>query len=72
MSIPAPGIQQTDRLIFIEEFAKMIDRSPAAVRYMIHKGDGPRFAKIGGRRMARLSEVNVWINAQFDAEQVNE
>lgn len=74
MNINAPAAQaaqthQADRLIFVEDFAQMIGRTPSAVRYMIHAGTAPRFAKIGGRRMARLSEVNAWIDAQFEAEE---
>lgn len=56
----------TDRLIYVEEFAKMIDRSPSAARYLIHKGDAPKSAKIGGRRVMLESEVWAWINSKFE------
>jgi predicted DNA-binding transcriptional regulator AlpA len=57
-----------DRLVHIEEFATIIDRTPAAVRYMIHNGKAPRSAKIGGRRMFKESDIHAWIDAQFEAE----
>lgn len=59
-----------DRLLYIEDVAEMIRRTPSAVRYMVHTGTAPRSAKIGGRRMFRESEVLAWIDAQFAAEEV--
>lgn len=56
-----------NRLIYTEEVADLIRRSPAAVRYMIHKGTAPKSALIGGRRMFRESEVIAWIDQQFQA-----
>lgn len=58
-----------EKLIFIEDFAEMIGRSPSAVRYMVHKGTAPRSARIGGRRMFRMSDCIAWIDAQFAAEE---
>lgn len=60
--------RKVDRLVYVEEFAKMIDRSPSAARYLIHKGDAPKSAKIGGRRVFRESDIWEWINDQFDKE----
>lgn len=57
-----------DRLLYIEEFAEMIRKSPSAARFMIHKGTAPKSAKIGGRRMFRESDVLAWIDAQFEQE----
>lgn len=57
-----------DRLLYIDEVAEMIRRSPAALRAMIHKGDAPTSAKIGGRRVFRESMVIAWIDAQFEKE----
>lgn len=62
------GAIMNDRLMHIEDFAKIIDRTPAAARYMIHTGKAPRSAKIGGRRMFRESDIYEWINAQFEME----
>ena len=58
-----------DRLLYIEEVAEMLRKSPASIRYMIHAGDAPPSAKLGGRRMFRESDVNAWINDQFAKEE---
>ncbi|AOP54607.1 helix-turn-helix transcriptional regulator [Brevibacterium aurantiacum] len=58
--------QKIDRLLYVEEVAEMLRKTPSALRYMIHAGDAPKSAKIGGRRMFKKSEVNAWIEEQFD------
>lgn len=64
-----PGApEHVERLLLVEEVAAMIERTPSALRYMIHAGKAPPSAKIGGRRMFKLSEVQAWIDAQFAAE----
>lgn len=60
---------QVDRLLYTDELADMIRRSPSAVRYMIHKGTAPKSALIGGRRMFRESDVITWIDAQFEVSE---
>lgn len=57
----------TDRLLFIEEVAEILRKSPASLRFMIHAGTAPASAKIGGRRMFRESVVLAWIEEQFEA-----
>lgn len=56
----------TEKLIYIQDVAEMINKSPAALRYMITKDDAPPHAKIGGRIMFKESAVLAWIEAQFD------
>lgn len=56
-----------DRLLYTDDLAVMLRRSPAAVRFMIHKGRAPRSALIGGRRMFKESDVLAWIDQQFEA-----
>lgn len=56
------------RLLYIEEVADMLRKSPASLRFMIHAGTAPRSAKIGGRRMFRESDVLAWVDAQFEQE----
>lgn len=56
------------RLLYIEEVADMLRKSPASLRFMIHAGTAPKSAKIGGRRMFRESDVLAWINDQFEQE----
>lgn len=63
------AIPSTERLLYIEEVAEMLRRTPAALRYMIQKGENvPPSAKIGGRRMFRESDVTRWVEAQFAAK----
>lgn len=57
-----------NRLLFIEEVAETLRKSPASVRFMIHAGTAPASAKIGGRRMFRESDVMAWIEEQFEKE----
>lgn len=59
--------QGPDRLLFVEEVADIMRKTPAALRFMIHAGTAPKSAKIGGRRMFRESQVLAWIDAQFEA-----
>ncbi|MFI7584849.1 helix-turn-helix transcriptional regulator [Kocuria sp. M1N1S27] len=59
----------TDKLFTLEETAEMLRKTPAALRYQIHKGTAPRSAKILGRRMFRESDVVAFIDAQFSAEE---
>lgn len=56
----------TDRLLFIEEVAEILRKSPSSLRFMIHEGTAPASAKIGGRRMFRESDVSAWIEEQFE------
>lgn len=55
-------------LLTLEETAERIRRSPAALRYMIHKGTGPKSGLLGGRRYFKESDVNEWIEAAFAKE----
>lgn len=60
------NVQRIDRLLYVEEVADMLRKTPSALRYMIHAGDAPKSAKIGGRRMFKESDVEAWIQEQFD------
>jgi len=57
-----------DRLLYLPEVAEQLRRSEAQMRWMHQNGKGPRFARIGGRLMAKASDVTAWIDAQFDKE----
>lgn len=58
---------KTERLLYVEEVAEMLRKTPSSLRYMVHKGDDvPRSAKIGGRRMWRESDVIAWLDAKFE------
>lgn len=56
-----------EKLLTVEEVAEMLRKSPNALRYQIHKGTAPRSARICGRRMFKLSDVEAFIDAQFSA-----
>jgi len=58
------------KLLTVDEVAKMLRRSPAAVRYMRHANTGPRSAKVAGRVMYREEDVNAYIEAAFAADEV--
>ncbi|MBT2501415.1 helix-turn-helix domain-containing protein [Curtobacterium sp. ISL-83] len=55
-------------LLTLEETAERIRRSPAALRYMIHRGTAPRSALLGGRRFFKEADVNAWVEAAFEKE----
>jgi excisionase family DNA binding protein len=57
--------EQSD-LITLDEVAKITNTQINTVRYWRATGQGPRFARIGRRVMARRSEVEAWIEAQFE------
>lgn len=56
-----------DKLLTLEEVAELLRKTPAALRYQVHKGTAPKSAKILGRRMFRASDVAAYIDAQFEA-----
>ncbi|GAA4297645.1 helix-turn-helix transcriptional regulator [Mycobacterium paraffinicum] len=58
-------MEQSD-LITLEQVAEITNAPLNTVRYWRAMGQGPRFARIGRRVMARRSEVEAWIDAQFD------
>lgn len=58
---------RADRLIYVDELAEMIRRSPAAVRFAVLRGEAPPSALISGRRMFRESDVVAWIDEQVEA-----
>ncbi|MEX5264291.1 helix-turn-helix domain-containing protein [Kocuria sp. CPCC 205231] len=53
----------------MEETAELLRKTPAALRYQVHKGTAPKSAKILGRRMFRAADVEAFIEAQFTAEE---
>ena len=57
------------KLMTKTEVAERLGRSPRAVEWMIYAGTGPKSALIAGRRMFRESDIEAWIDAQFEAEE---
>lgn len=54
-----------DRILFIDEVADRLRRTPAQLRWMLHTGAAPRSAMIGGRRCWRESDVETFIADAF-------
>ena len=54
-----------DKILFIDEVAERLRRTPAQLRWMIHSGTAPRSAMIAGRRCWRESDVENYISDAF-------
>ena len=65
-SIAEVSTQTPDDLLYIDEVAEILRKTPAALRAMMHTGNAPVSAKIGKRRVFRRRDVMAWIDAQFD------
>lgn len=52
-------------LLTLDEVATLLRKSPAQMRWMRHRGDGPKGAIIGGRVMYREQDVLSYINQAF-------
>jgi len=53
-------------LLTLDETAELLRKSPAQLRWMIHRGTAPKSALIGGRRMFREHDVMAYIAAAFE------
>ena len=60
-------MNDTTPLLTLDETASLLRKSPATLRWMIHRGTAPRSALIGGRRMFRRADVDDFIDAAFSA-----
>lgn len=61
------AVQTTSPLLTLEEAAAALRKSPAALRWMIHNRSAPKSGLIGGRRMFRAADVELYIQGAFDA-----
>lgn len=59
-------MDETNRLLTFKEVCERLRRTPAAGRYMLANGDFPKTAKIGGRLMARSSDVDAYLDEKFE------
>ncbi|WP_314473844.1 helix-turn-helix domain-containing protein [uncultured Microbacterium sp.] len=55
-----------DKLLFVDEVAARLRRSPAQLRWMIAQGTAPKHAKIAGRIVFKESEVEAFIESAFE------
>ncbi|GAB4095605.1 hypothetical protein GCM10028787_10800 [Brachybacterium horti] len=56
----------TADLLTLPETATYLHMSEKSLRWLRYTGAAPRAAKLGGRLMFRRSEVDAWINEQFE------
>lgn len=52
-------------IMFINEVAEKLGRSPSQLRWMMQQGTAPRHAKIAGRICFRESDVDAFIEEAF-------
>lgn len=57
------------RLLFVDEVAELLRRTPASLRWMISQGTAPKHAKIAGRVVFREVDVLAYIDAAFKSEE---
>jgi predicted DNA-binding transcriptional regulator AlpA len=60
-----------DPLLLIDEVAKATRKSPATIRWLRHRGEGPPAFKLGRRLVWRRSGVIEWIAEQERAGTAN-
>ena len=62
-------VKSPSRLLTIDEVAESLRKSPAQLRWMIHRGTAPKSALIGGRRLFRLVDVERFVSEAFEVEE---
>lgn len=55
-----------ERILKINEVAEWTGIAEATLRFWRHEGRGPKSAKLGRRVVYRESDVQRWLDAQFD------
>lgn len=61
------GGEMKNDLMREPEVAEMTGSPRGTLAYWRHRGIGPRWAKLGRRVVYRRSDVEAWINEQFEA-----
>lgn len=59
-------VRQRDELLNQKEAGEYIDRPMGSLRAWRHMGKGPKSFKLGGRVTYRKSDLDAWIQAQYD------
>jgi predicted DNA-binding transcriptional regulator AlpA len=57
----------SSELLTLEQFAEKVNTPVNTVRFWRQTGYGPKSARIGKRVFYRSTEVDAWINAQFES-----
>lgn len=60
-----------DQLLTIEEAAEQTRLSINTLRWMRRQGTGPKSGKLGKRIFFRQSDLDAWIDAQFNQPAVS-
>lgn len=47
------------------ETAELVRRPASTLAYWRHRGEGPRYAKVGKRVLYRREDVEAWLESQF-------
>lgn len=58
----------SDNLLTVKEAARRCGRTEGAFRWHIHNGTAPPSAVIMGRRVFRESDLEAWIDQQFEVQ----
>ena len=71
MTLPPQTVEalvtpRLDKLLTLDETAELLRKTPDALRWMVNQGTAPRSAKIGRRRLFRLTDVEAYIAAAFE------
>lgn len=53
-------------LMTMKEVAAYMRTPLKTLRHWRYTGQGPRFARVGRRLLARRSDVDAWLNQQFE------
>jgi len=57
-----------DQLMVIEEVSKLTRLTVPTLRYLRHKGEGPRGFRLSKRLVYKRSDVLAWIDQQYEAD----
>ncbi|NOJ59737.1 helix-turn-helix domain-containing protein [Arthrobacter sp. 260] len=63
------GSTPNSHLLTLDEAAAFLRKSPAQLRWMRHRSEGPKSAKLQGRVMYREQDLVAWVDAAFEAEE---
>jgi predicted DNA-binding transcriptional regulator AlpA len=63
--LPTLSTPRSDQLMFVDEVAERLRRSPSQLRWMIQQGTAPKHAKIAGRIVFRTLDVEKYIEDAF-------
>ncbi len=61
-------VTEADKLMKIEEVAELTRLSVPTLRFLRHKGEGPRGFRLSKRLVYKRSDVLAWIDQQYEAD----